>query len=46
MKELVISNRFHASQEEVRTSVVSFLESIAQCPDEFLQKVDVEQLLK
>ncbi|RVU63200.1 hypothetical protein BM74_16480 [Bacillus thuringiensis] len=41
-----ISNRFHASQEEIRTSVVSFLEYIAQCPEKVLQRLGVEQLLK
>ncbi|EOQ10131.1 hypothetical protein IKC_05757 [Bacillus cereus VD184] len=37
LKESVISNRFHASQEEIRASVVSFLEYIAQCPEKVLQ---------
>ncbi|HDR8072576.1 TPA: transposase [Bacillus cereus] len=46
LKESVISNRFHASQEEIRASVVSFLEYIAHCPEKVLQRSGVEQLLK
>jgi transposase len=46
LKESVISNRFHSSKEEIRASVVSFLEYIAQCPEKVLQRLGVEQLLK
>ncbi|MGH0945616.1 transposase [Bacillus mycoides] len=46
LKESIISNRSHASQEEIRASVVSFLEYIAQCPEKVLQRLGVEQLLK
>ncbi|OUB14129.1 IS630 family transposase [Bacillus thuringiensis serovar yunnanensis] len=46
LKESVISNRFHASQEEIRTSVLSFLEYIAQWPEKVLKRLGVEQLLK
>ncbi|WP_346426520.1 transposase [Bacillus thuringiensis] len=46
LKESVVSNRFHASQEEIRASVVSFLEYIAQCPERVLQGLGAEQLLK
>ncbi len=46
LKESVISNRFHASQEEIRASVISFLEYIAQYREKVLQRLGVEQLLK
>ncbi|PEN79864.1 integrase [Bacillus cereus] len=46
LKENVISNCFHVSQEEIHTSVVSFLEYIVQCPEKVLQRLGVEQLLK
>lgn len=46
LKESVISNRFHASQEEIRASVLSFLGYIAQWPEKVLKRLGVEQLLK
>ncbi|QPW51773.1 integrase (plasmid) [Bacillus thuringiensis] len=46
LKESIISNRFYASQKEIRASVVSFLEYIAQFPEKVLQRLGVEQLLK
>ncbi|MED0988093.1 transposase [Bacillus paramycoides] len=45
-KESVISNRFHASQKEIKTSVLSFLEYLSQFPEKVLQRLGTEQLLK
>ncbi|WP_103574449.1 hypothetical protein, partial [Bacillus thuringiensis] len=42
----VISNRFHASQKEIKTSVLSFLEHLFQFPEKVLQRLGTEQLLK
>jgi hypothetical protein len=39
MKESVIVNRFHATQEEIRESIISFLEYIADMPENVLQRV-------
>ncbi|MGE6964245.1 hypothetical protein ACQKIW_31390 [Bacillus thuringiensis] len=36
LKESVISNRFHASPEEIRASVVSFLVYIAHCLEKMI----------
>ncbi|PGH77382.1 integrase [Bacillus thuringiensis] len=46
LKESVISNRFHASQKEIKTSVISFLEYLSQFPEKVLQRLGTEQLLK
>ena len=46
LKESVISNHFHASQKEIKTSVLSFLEHLSQFPEKVLQRLGTEQLLK
>ncbi|MGE6964367.1 IS630 family transposase, partial [Bacillus thuringiensis] len=46
LKENVISNRFHASQKEIKTSVLSFLTHLAQFPAKVIQRLGTEQLLK
>ncbi|WP_257144139.1 transposase [Bacillus wiedmannii] len=46
LKESVISNRFHASQKEMTTSVLSFLEHLFQFPEKVFQRLETEQLLK
>lgn len=39
MKESVIVNRFYATREEIRESIISFLEYIADMPENVLQRV-------
>ncbi|MGX1982303.1 transposase [Thermolongibacillus altinsuensis] len=39
MKESVIVNHFHATREEIRESIISFLEYIADMPENVLQRV-------
>lgn len=46
LKESVIANRFHASQAEIRTSVLSFLEHLSLFPKKVLQRLGVVQMLK
>ncbi|MGE7331652.1 hypothetical protein ACQKJ7_29650, partial [Bacillus thuringiensis] len=46
LKENVISNRFHASQKEIKISVLSFLTHLAQFPAKVIQRLGTEQLLK
>jgi transposase len=46
LKESVIANRFHASQAEIRTSVLSFLEHLSLFPEKVLQRLGVVQMLK
>ncbi|PEZ26811.1 integrase [Bacillus thuringiensis] len=46
LKENVISNRFHASQKEIKTSVLSFLAHLSQFPEKVIQRLGTEQLLK
>ncbi|WP_128857186.1 integrase [Bacillus sp. CDB3] len=46
VKESVIASRFHPSQKETKTSVLSFLEHLSQFPEKVLQRLGTEQLLK
>jgi transposase len=46
LKESVIANRFHVSQKEIRTSILSFLEHLASFPEKALQRMGVVQMLK
>ena len=46
LKESVIANRFHASQKEIRSSILSFLEHMASFPKMVLQRMGVVQMLK
>ncbi|QSB48062.1 transposase [Parageobacillus toebii] len=39
MKESVIANRFHANRKELRESIVSFLEHLAQFPEKVLPRI-------
>jgi hypothetical protein len=36
MKESVIINRFHTNQEEIRESIISFLEHITDMPEKVM----------
>ncbi|TKH19800.1 hypothetical protein FC697_19905 [Bacillus wiedmannii] len=46
LKESVIFNRFHASQKEIKSSVLSVLGHLSQFPDKALQRLGAEQVLK
>jgi hypothetical protein len=46
MKESLIVNRFHATQEEIRESLISFLEYIADMPEKVLQRIAQVQMSK
>lgn len=46
LKESVIVNRFHATQAEIRTSVLSFLEHLSQFPEKVLQRLGAVHMLK
>ncbi|GMO01749.1 hypothetical protein PthstB1num2_37920 [Parageobacillus thermoglucosidasius] len=39
LKESVIANRFHANRKELRESIVSFLDYLAQFPEKVLQRI-------
>jgi hypothetical protein len=39
LKESVIANRFHANRKELRESIVSFLQHLAQFPEKVLQRI-------
>ncbi len=39
LKESVIANRFHPTRKELRESIVSFLEHLAQFPEKVLQRI-------
>jgi transposase len=39
LKESVIANRFHVNRKELRESIVSFLEHLAQFSEKVLQRI-------
>ncbi|MFX3625121.1 MAG: IS630 family transposase [Ectobacillus sp.] len=46
LKECVIANRYHATQADIRASVLSFLEHLASFPEKVLQRMGRAQMLK
>lgn len=46
MKESVIVNRYHATQTDIRASVLSFLEHMSLFPEKVIQRLGVVQMLK
>lgn len=39
LKKSVIANRFHATREEIRESILSFLQYIRECPENILRLI-------
>lgn len=46
MRESVIVNRFHATREEIRESVITFLEFISEIPEKVLQRISQVHMSK
>ena len=46
LKGSVITNRFHATQEDIRASVRSFVDYLDTCPEKVLQRIGSLALLK